>query len=150
MTSRYVGATLFFVVPGEPVAWARARRRGSHYFVSNAQKQAREAMALTARRYLSEMPAPEQALFRESPVEVEVVGYFEPPTSWPKWKREASLVGSVLKTTKPDSDNLVKLVKDALEGVVWSNDSHVVDQIGRKRYATMSRTEVTIRRLAWT
>lgn len=39
-------------------------------------------------------------------------------------------------TKKPDIDKLVRAVKDALKGVVWGDDSQVVELFARKGYAT--------------
>lgn len=38
-------------------------------------------------------------------------------------------------TKKPDLDKLARTVKDALTGVVWQDDSQVVELLARKRYA---------------
>ncbi len=51
---------------------------------------------------------------------------------------------------KPDSDNLVKAVKDALTQIVWVDDSQVCEECVRKRYAATGEeegVELTIRRL---
>ena len=40
-----------------------------------------------------------------------------------------------LAPTKPDLDNQIKTVLDALEGLAYNNDSQVVDIIAHKRYA---------------
>lgn len=50
---------------------------------------------------------------------------------------------------KPDLDNLVKAVKDALEGICYKNDSQFVDETIYKRYATGTgkpRVEIEIRK----
>lgn len=39
-------------------------------------------------------------------------------------------------TTKPDLDNLVKTVKDALNGVAWEDDSQVVGVMAWKTYGS--------------
>jgi Holliday junction resolvase RusA-like endonuclease len=38
-------------------------------------------------------------------------------------------------TKRPDVDKLLRAVGDALSGVVWSDDSNIVESISRKRYA---------------
>lgn len=40
-------------------------------------------------------------------------------------------------TSKPDTDKLLRAVGDALTGVVWRDDSQVVDLHGTKRYAEL-------------
>lgn len=50
-------------------------------------------------------------------------------------------------TGKPDSDNLVKAVKDALTGIAWADDSQVAHDDIYKIYAepgTEARTEIYI------
>jgi len=38
-------------------------------------------------------------------------------------------------TKRPDVDKLLRAVGDALSGVLWCDDSQVVEEVGRKRYA---------------
>ncbi len=53
-------------------------------------------------------------------------------------------VADVSHTSKPDLDNMVKLVKDALTGVFWRDDSQIDALDARKSYGDMPRTEVFI------
>jgi len=46
--------------------------------------------------------------------------------------------------TKPDLDNLCKSVTDALEGLIYTNDSRIVDKVLRKRYGDAPGVEVRI------
>lgn len=41
-------------------------------------------------------------------------------------------------TTKPDLDKLSRAAKDALTGVIWTDDSQVVDLVAHKRYCAAS------------
>lgn len=52
------------------------------------------------------------------------------PKSWPKKKRQLG----ALKTTRPDGDNLLKLVKDAMNGVVYLDDSQVAIEVALRLY----------------
>lgn len=58
------------------------------------------------------------------------------PKSWSKKKQKLAINGDVLPTSRPDLDNYIKGVKDALKGIVWLDDSQVVEY-GEcyKRYA---------------
>lgn len=67
---------------------------------------------------------------------------FEPPTSWAKWKRDAALAGAIAHTTKPDTDNLLKIV-DGLNGFAWHDDSQIDDKHGRKSYGSTALTRLT-------
>lgn len=46
---------------------------------------------------------------------------------------------------KPDLDNLVKLLKDSLNNVVWLDDSQVVDMIASKRYGPSEGLQIEIK-----
>jgi len=50
-------------------------------------------------------------------------------------------------TTKPDIDNLAKLVLDALDKVFFQDDSQIVELICSKQYDEVPRTEVIIRKV---
>lgn len=54
--------------------------------------------------------------------------------SWPQWKRDAALAGTIYPTAKPDDDNCSKVL-DALNGVVWHDDSQRVRSLLWKEYA---------------
>jgi Holliday junction resolvase RusA-like endonuclease len=63
---------------------------------------------------------------------VRVTAIFLPPASWSGRKRREAIAGIVRPTGKPDGDNLLKCVGDALNGVVWRDDSVVVEWVIRK------------------
>ncbi len=57
------------------------------------------------------------------------------PTSWSKRRRKAAIGGTVKATTRPDLDNYIKIALDALQGVVFMNDSQVTMLFANKEYA---------------
>lgn len=77
-------------------------------------------------------------------VMLDVVFLRAPPASMSKKKRAAALAGELRPTTKPDLDNLVKAVKDALNGVAYRDDSHIVSIRAAKRYGETPRAIITI------
>jgi Holliday junction resolvase RusA-like endonuclease len=54
------------------------------------------------------------------------------PTSWSKKKRE-SMTGEGM-TSRPDIDNLYKSVTDAMNGIVYCDDSQITRALMRKQY----------------
>jgi Holliday junction resolvase RusA-like endonuclease len=74
---------------------------------------------------------------------LDMVAYIAVPESWPAKRRAAALMGVERPTGKPDWDNVAKVV-DSLNGVVWPDDSAVVDGRLRKFYADTPRLEVTV------
>ena len=84
----------------------------------------------------------------KTPIETEITlkarFYMPIPKSMPKKKLELALAGLLKPTTKPDLDNLIKLVKDALNGIYWRDDSLIVSETSDKYYSVMPRTEIEI------
>lgn len=70
------------------------------------------------------------------------------PASYSKKKREACLAGDILPTKKPDSDNVIKAIFDAFNGVVWNDDVQATDLIVRKRFGEAPHVEVRVTPLA--
>lgn len=66
-------------------------------------------------------------------VAVKIIATMRVPKSWPKKKRDAALAGTVYPTTKPDFDNISKMV-DAFKGVIWTDDTRVVRALVIKQY----------------
>jgi len=61
---------------------------------------------------------------------------------------DQQLLARSFPVTRPDVDNMVKLVCDALTGVVWNDDTQVCSIHVHKRYCTdRPRTIVTVREL---
>jgi len=71
----------------------------------------------------------------DGPLLIEATFYRTRPKSKPKAKYPA---------TKPDLGNLIKSVCDALQGVIYTNDSRFVDKLLHKRYGDPPRVEIKI------
>lgn len=125
---------LRFTVPGDPKPLMRHRttRTGLSYDPAGN----REAKAVVRVVAHQAMQAAGLALLDE-PLGIEVVCHLWRPKSAPRRR--------VYPTTKPDGDNLLKLVLDALNGVVWRDDACVCDMRVVKRYAKSTpHTEVRV------
>jgi len=75
------------------------------------------------------------------------------PTSFSQAKRFAAIAGDIRPVTRPDIDNQIKMVMDALNKVAWYDDSQVVDIHAVKVYGitpwlaiTAETTETTERK----
>lgn len=69
----------------------------------------------------------------------------EIPKSYSKKRREACLNYKELPTKKPDSDNIIKAVLDALNGSAYEDDSQIVQVMCQKYYsATGAHVKVQI------
>jgi len=78
------------------------------------------------------------------PVFLQLRANYPIPESWPK-KRKAA---AVWKTSKPDTDNLAKLQKDALTGIVYRDDAQVVRVHAEKRYGEPIGVTVVVQEIA--
>jgi Holliday junction resolvase RusA-like endonuclease len=70
----------------------------------------------------------------EGALEVEVYMDLPIPASWSKRKKADAMSGNVRPVGKPDLDNVLKLIGDALNGVAWRDDSQIVKASISRRY----------------
>jgi Holliday junction resolvase RusA-like endonuclease len=133
-----------FTIYGEPVAQGRPRASTQGGFVRMydpaKSREYKNYVRLAAAEF-----APPKLL--EGPLAMMVVAFRAIPKSYSKKKAAAAEAGQVYPVSKPDADNYLKGVKDALKGVMWMDDSQVVDAYVRKRYSAKPRVEITIRQI---
>lgn len=67
-------------------------------------------------------------------VRVQIQVYFPIPKSWPKSKRQDALENILRPDKKPDIDNILKVVLDALNRIAYEDDKQVVYVSCRKIY----------------
>jgi len=73
------------------------------------------------------------------PLRLDIEAYVPVAASWPKKRAAAALAGEILPTKKPDLDNIAKIAADALNMVVWVDDSQIVEGSFKKRYSAQPR-----------
>ena len=120
-----------FTVPGAPVAKGRPRLgtiKGQARAFTPAKTRAYEA---EVRHYAAE--AMRGRALIEGAVAVEVTAFLPIPKSMPKRDR-ARIGAAVFPTTRPDVDNYLKSVLDALNGVVIHDDAQVVTATAAKLF----------------
>ena len=61
-------------------------------------------------------------------------------------QRDAA-AGLVAATKKPDADNVLKAVKDGMNGIVWIDDAQAVEYRISKRYSTSPCVQVSVEQL---
>lgn len=70
--------------------------------------------------------------------------YYTMPSSWSKKRRLAALNREIYPVVKPDMDNIVKVICDALNGIAYLDDKQIVSLEMYKRYDVAPRVEVLI------
>lgn len=79
--------------------------------------------------------AMKKAPLLEHPVCVRLDIYFKVPGTWSKKRRTDALAGIERPAKAPDIDNIVKSVADGMNGIVWVDDSQIVELVCSKHYA---------------
>lgn len=148
------GEPIKITIPGPPKAWERAGHRivttrtGQQFVSSYTPTQTRHEQSFIRAEACKAMG--DRPLI-DGPIDLRVVAYMPVPQSWSNKKRVAALADQIRPTSKPDFDNLMKSLCDALKGVVWVDDSRVTDPAGPwKRFSSKPRLVVEIRALTWT
>lgn len=80
-------------------------------------------------------------------LEVIIWVYLAPPSSLSLKKRALALDGTLRPVTRPDCDNYCKSVLDALNGIVWLDDSQIVALHAYKFYGEKPRVVVKVEQL---
>ena len=117
---------LTFFVPGPPKGKARARAGNGRHYTPKVTVDAERGISWAARKAMVGSTLVEGAVY------LEITALFERPKSWPKSRKVEINVPHI---NKPDWDNVGKLVSDALNGIVWRDDSQVAQAVVAKRYA---------------
>jgi Holliday junction resolvase RusA-like endonuclease len=130
-------APIRLVVPGQPVGKQRARvTRYATYTPAktvNYEGLIREMFAIN---YRGHGPF-------DGPVIMYIRAYMKTPKSSKK-KTEQMLNQRIRPTTKPDIDNIIKIVCDALNGVAYVDDNRIVGLSASKRYSDTPRVEIEL------
>lgn len=125
-----------FEIPGEPTGKARPRvtRWGTH----NTEKT-------ILYENLVKMCYQEQCgTYTENPIYALVSVYCGIPKSTPKKNLPLMLKGEIQPCKKPDIDNILKIIFDALNGIAYKDDTQIFEVHAIKRYAEVPRVVVEL------
>ena len=129
--------TIRIVISGQPVAKGRPRMtRNGHAYTPEKTANWETIAKWEARRQFDGEPL-------DGALDVSIYAYFAIPESWPKWKKQAALSGTVLHTVKPDADNVSKCV-DAFNGILWTDDARIASSHVHKQYSAEPRVVVIV------
>lgn len=84
---------------------------------------------------------------KDTPLLISITSLFSIPKSVSKKIKNLMLKGDILPTKKPDSDNIIKIILDALNGVCYHDDSQICSVYFEKKYAEIPATKITIKEI---
>lgn len=124
-----------FKVPGNPKGKQRPRIcRINERSVAYAPKQTIEYEKLIRASYAA---ASNVFFEKNTPLEMSIVAFFNTPS--------CPTDGWYLK--RPDSDNIIKIIMDALNGVCYHGDNQICRIYFEKKYADIPETKITIKEI---
>ncbi len=130
-------------VPAVPVPQPRQRHAVHGGFVRNYTPREHPVQAFKATVRLATQQAGIKVI--DGPVALEVDFYLPRPA---RLMRKKDPWGAIPHTAKPDKDNLMKALQDALSGLAWRDDGQIQALIARKWYTEKDgqpRVEIVIR-----
>jgi len=136
---RVMGAYAVLEIPGKPIAKKRPRfaRKGNFVITYNPQQTEEGRFILNVRQKWKKRPL-------EDPIRLVLVFEMPIPKSFPASKKKLMKGGWISHTKKPDLDNLIKFVKDCLNGVVYRDDSQIISINAEKKYSDDPKTKILV------
>lgn len=134
--------TISFTVPGVPLGKQRPRhnRYTNATYTPEKTKLREEEIAVEYKRHVGGCRFP-----TDSYLELSIVALMPIPKRSSKAMREKMIMHNVLPTTKPDCDNILKLVADALNGVAYDDDKQIVKMTVTKLYSERPATVIIVK-----
>lgn len=128
-----------FTVYGDPVPWGRPRfvRVGNYLraFVDKKTAKGKEDFIKDSKKYCPEKPW-------ICPIRLRVYFYLSMLKSFSAVKRAKAESGLIRPAKRPDADNYLKLILDAMNKIFYNDDGQVVDIYCHKFYSTEPRITV--------
>ena len=132
-----------FKVDANPVGKQRARyvKRGN-FVQAYTPEKTRTYETLIRDAALEAMGASEPL---ETPVTLYLYIRVPIPKSYSKKKLEACLNGMDQPIKKPDASNILKSVEDGMNGIVYKDDSQIINLHVTKVYSTLAGVDVCVK-----
>lgn len=140
-----------FTYHGEAVGKGRPRvsRRGNyvHTYTPEKTRNFEEAIRF---EFMASNCDPMPVYDKEKTLMANILIGVSIPKSYPKYKQALCRCRMIAPAKKPDLDNVLKSIMDALNGYAFDDDSQIVKVIAEKIYADEPFVEVTIDELQFT
>jgi len=135
--------TYKFMLPGNPIPAKRPRVTKTHTYSPHKEDMIRASFEL--QEQIRKHAYPDMPL--KGPVSLEVTFFMQMPKSLSK-RKKALLYGEPCSSKKAgDLDNLIKKLFDSGNGILYEDDSQIVELHAKKLYDYIPRTEFCIKTL---
>lgn len=134
--------SITFFVPGKPRGKGRPRFSNGRAYTDEQTRAYEYQIAANYRRIAGKFRFSDDVFLK-----VRVHQLMPVPKNASKAKRTAMLEGCIYPSAKPDLDNVVKAVLDALNGVAYKDDARVVGLHSLKVYSDNPGVLVEISRM---
>ena len=136
--------TIEIVVYGDPVPQGRPRfTRTGHAYDPQRSQNYKQLVRFWITQHLKKIPG-----FKpyENALCVDLTFYLGIPSSWSKQKRIQAVNGQIRPTVRNgDIDNMVKIILDAGNNLLWVDDCIITDLHATKRYtAELSGVKIKV------
>ena len=134
-----------FRVHAEPVGKGRPRATNKDGWMNNyTPKRTKEFEDIVRYEFISQIREEKPVFKADTALNARVIIAQTVPRSYPKKLREKCLAHKVVPTKKPDIDNVLKAVFDALNGFAYEDDKQIVQVYAWKVYAEEGHVDVRI------
>lgn len=134
---------MVFEIVGAPVGKRRPKFSTIHGY-AQAIKPKEDAIYENLVKLSFQSNKPQEYRLFEKPIKIKIEAYFAIPKSFSKKKINMAVEGVINPQTKPDADNIAKIICDALNNVAYKDDTQIVELTVVKRYALEPKVKVTL------
>ena len=127
-----------FTIPGPPIAKGRPRVGKFGAYTPKKTVEYENLVRMAYVQYASDAPP------IDGYIRAEIMLYFPIPKSASKKARAGMEAGAIRPAKKPDCDNCIKSITDALNGIAYKDDSQIVAVSCEKYYSDKPRAVVTL------
>lgn len=131
-----------FTVYGDPIPKGRPRVVNGHAYTPQRTKDQEWKIAFVYKSIYGSFK-----FEKGIPLRMVVDAYFKIAKSDKKSTREAKISRDIRHTSPPDADNIAKCVQDGANGVIYEDDSQIVELTARKFYSEEPRTEIYVAKI---
>lgn len=130
---------IFLDVTPTPKARPRMTRDG-HVYNPLKTEQAERDIQFLLKAHIIRL----QIQITDKPVVVSMIFHHDCPKTMNKSDRLLADLGMLYKASKPDIDNLAKLVADAMNGLIYFDDAQIVKLTCEKKYSKREGVELKV------